>query len=144
LDFDFKKEPSEKYVFRIYPGAMVDFFERENDTLTYRLSTGNMTEYGNLTLNLKNVRQFPIIVELTDGKGKVLATEYSENSPTIVFNALEPNKFSLRVIYDENKNGQWDSGNFLEKRQAEEVIYYSGELDVRSNWDVIQDFDLGG
>ncbi len=144
LDFDFKKEPSEKYVVRMYPGAMIDFFERENDTLTYKLSTGSLTEYGNLTLTLKNVRQFPIIVELTDSKGKILATEYSENSPTIVFDALEPNKFSLRVIYDENKNGQWDPGSFLEKRQAEDIIYYPGEFDVRSNWDVVQDFDLGG
>jgi hypothetical protein len=41
-----------------------------------------------------------------------------------------------------NKNKEWDSGNYLEKRQAEEVIYFSKEIDVRANWDVNQIFDL--
>ncbi|WP_131474473.1 hypothetical protein [Flavobacterium sp. KMS] len=31
---------------------------------------------------------------------------------------------------------------FLEKRYAEEVIYFSKEIDVRANWDVDQVFDL--
>ncbi|NDP27489.1 MAG: hypothetical protein GZ087_08710, partial [Flavobacterium sp.] len=39
-------------------------------------------------------------------------------------------------------NKEWDSGNYLEKRQAEEVIYFSTPIDVRANWDVEQTFDL--
>jgi hypothetical protein len=55
---------------------------------------------------------------------------------------LDPSKFTLRVIYDTDANREWDSGNFLEKRQAEEVIYFPKEIDVRANWDVDQGFDL--
>jgi hypothetical protein len=55
---------------------------------------------------------------------------------------LEPSKYTLRVIYDANGNKEWDSGNFLERRQPEEVIYFPKEIDVRSNWDVDQTFDL--
>jgi len=47
------------------------------------------------------------------------------------------------VIYDENKNKQWDTGNYLEKRQPEEVFHLATEIDVRANWDVNQDVDLG-
>jgi hypothetical protein len=50
--------------------------------------------------------------------------------------------YTLRVVYDENANGRWDTGNFLEKRQAEEVIYFPKQLDVRANWDVDQVFTL--
>jgi uncharacterized protein (DUF2141 family) len=55
---------------------------------------------------------------------------------------LEPSKYTLRVIYDVNGNKEWDSGNFLERRQPEEVIYFPKEIDVRGNWDVDQPFDL--
>jgi hypothetical protein len=54
---------------------------------------------------------------------------------TINFN-LDPALYSLRAIYDANKNKEWDSGNYLEKLQAE-VIYFS-KIDVRANWDVNQ------
>lgn len=142
LFFDFKKEPSENYTFKIMPEALTDYLGRSNDTIIYKATTRSLSDYGNLTVNLKNVKHFPVIVELTNEKGKVLATEYSENSSKIEFNLVEPDLFSLRLIYDDNKNKEWDSGNFLEKRQAEEVIYFSSEIDVRANWDVDQVFDV--
>ncbi|TDE31752.1 DUF2141 domain-containing protein [Flavobacterium ranwuense] len=142
LYFDFKKEPLENYTFEILPGALTDFFEKSNDTLTYKLNTRNTSDYGNLSVALENVKQFPVIVELTNIKGDVLATEYTEKNTTIDFNLIEPALYTLRAIYDTNKNKEWDSGNYLEKRQAEEVIYFSKEIDVRANWDVNQIFDL--
>ena len=142
LFFDFKKEPTENYTFEILPGALTDFFEKQNDTLTYKIATKNTSDYGNLTVTLQNVKQFPIIIELTNIKGDVLATEYTENNTTIDFNLIEPALYTLRIIYDTNKNKEWDSGNYLEKRQAEEVIYFSKEIDIRANWDVNQIFDL--
>jgi hypothetical protein len=33
--FDFKKEPLEKYTITILPGALTDFFDMSNDTLSY-------------------------------------------------------------------------------------------------------------
>jgi len=142
LHFDFKREPSEKYTFTIMPGAFTDYLEKSNDTLIYKVNTKSFSDYGNLTVNLQNVKHFPVIVELTDAKGDVVATEYSESNTKIDFNLVEPAVFSLRAIYDDNKNKEWDTGNYLEKRQAEEVIYFSKEIDVRANWDVDQIFDL--
>ena len=142
LYFDFKKEPSEKYTFTILPGALIDFFEKSNDTLNYKLSTKTYSEMANLRVLLQNVQQFPIIVELTNSKGDILASEYSENGTTVDFNLLEPSVFSLRVIYDTNKNKEWDAGNYLEKRQAEEVIYSSKEISLHANFDWEEIFDL--
>ncbi|RTY65571.1 Ig-like domain-containing protein [Flavobacterium sp. LB2P53] len=142
LFFDFIKEPSENYTFEILPGALTDFFEQTNDTLTYKLNTQSTADYGNLTVQLQKAKQFPVIVELTNAKGDVLATEYTEENTTINFNLIDPELYTLRIIYDANKNKEWDSGNYLEKRQAEEVIYFSKEIPVRANWDVNQAFDL--
>lgn len=142
LYFDFKKEPSENYTITVLPGALTDFFEKSNDTLNYKLSTKPTEEYGNLTVVLANAKKFPIIIELTNEKGDVLASEFTEEKTTISFNLIDPALYSLRAIYDSNKNKEWDSGNYLEKLQAEEVIYFSKEIDVRANWDVNQIFDL--
>ena len=146
LFFDFKKEPSEKYTIKILPGALIDYMDRPNDSLKYVFGTLDYADYGNLTVNLQNIKRFPILVELTDETGNVLATEYRgsgmENNTKIEFNLVEPTQFWLRAIYDDNKNKEWDTGNYLEKRQAEEVIYFSKAIDVRANWDVEQNFDL--
>ena len=93
-------------------------------------------------MKLQNVKKFPVIVELVDSKGDVLASEYAENNSTVNFNLLEPAQFTLRAIYDTNKNKLYDTGNYIEKRPSEEVIYFSKILDVRPNWDVEQPFDL--
>jgi hypothetical protein len=143
LFVDFKIEESQKYNLKMMPGAVTDFFEKTNDTLSFSTSTRNRADYGNLILSLKNVNRFPVIIELTDEKGEVVkASEYTDSKTEIEFNLVEPFLYTLRAIYDDNKNKEWDTGSYLEKRQAEEVIYFSKEVDVRTNWDVTQTFDL--
>jgi len=143
LYVDFKKEPVEKYHFTFLPGALTDFYEKTNDTLSYKLATKEYADYGNLVLNLQNVKRFPIIVEVTNTKGDVVyASDYSEGKTKIEFNTLLPDKFTIRIIYDDNKNKIYDSGNYLTKTYAEEVFYYQTSVDVRTNWDVEQPIDL--
>ena len=142
LKFDIPKEPLQRYKFHLLPGALTDYIDQKNDTLSYKVTTKNTTDYGNLRVNLSNVKQFPVIVQLTNEKGDVLASEYSDKATSVDFMFLEPAKFTLRVIYDANGNKEWDSGNFLERRQPEVVVYFPKEIDVRSNWDVDQTFDL--
>jgi len=143
LYVDFKKEPLEKYKFTFLPGALTDFYDNINDTLSYKLNTKEYADYGNLVLNLKNVKRFPIIVEITNKKGDVvLASDYSEGNTKIQFDLLQPESFTLRITYDDNKNKIYDSGNFLNKTYAEEVFYYQKEIDVRTNWDVDETIDL--
>lgn len=140
--FEFKKELSENYTFTILPGAFTDYLGQSNKKLEFRLSTKKLDEYGNLKVNLQNVNRFPVIIQLTNNIGEVIATEYCQNNSKVEFNYIDPALFSLRAIYDDNKNKEWDSGNFLEKLQPEEIIYFSKEIDVRANWDVEQVFDL--
>jgi hypothetical protein len=121
---------------------LTDFYEKSNDTLVFKTNTKSESDYGNLVVNLEKVKHFPVIIELTNAKGEVLASEYSESNSKVDFKYLTPALFTLRAIYDENKNKVYDSGNYLEKKHSEEVIYFSKEIDVRANWEVEQPFDL--
>ena len=142
LYLDFKKEEDENYNLRFSKGAVTDFYEKSNDSVSIKFSTRNFADYGNLVVNLQNVKRFPVIVELTNSKGDAVATAYTEKNTNLNFSLLDPAKYTLRAIYDDNKNTIYDPGNFLAKQYAEEVIYFSKEVDVRANWDVVQAFDL--
>lgn len=142
LAFKFVKEPEQRYNITLLPGAIIDFYEKSNDTLVYKLSTKEMSNYGNLTIKLEHLKSFPVIVQLTDNKGKVIDSEYLESEPIAAFNLIPPGTFIVRIIYDTNGNKKWDAGNYLKKIQSEEVIYFPQEIDVRANWDVNQPFTL--
>lgn len=143
LQFEFKKEPLTQYRLKIAPGALVDFFDSSNKkTLQYEFETKNTSDYGNMRLDLENAKQYPILVELTDKNEVVQYSQWIEKPGTIHFDLIKPDLYSLRVIYDQNQNGQWDTGNYLQKKQPEPVIYFPKKIDVRANWDVQQTFIL--
>lgn len=142
VKFDYEKQPNEKYQMKILPGAFVDYLERENDTLNFKFETPTPNNYGNLFLTLENVKSFPIIIELTNARGDIIASDYSEGETKINFKLIEPNSVIVRIIYDTNKNKEWDTGDFIEKRQPEEVIIIDKNFPVRANWDVIETINL--
>ena len=110
--------------------------------MDFKINASSLENYGNLIVNLQNAKRFPILVELTNDKGETLFSNYSEKETTLDFSLIQPAKYTLRAIYDDNKNKLYDPGNFLAKQYAEEVIYFSKEVEVRANWDVVQPFDL--
>mgnify|MGYP000305333485 FL=1 len=142
LHLNFKREADEEYQFLLKAGAVTDFFEKANDSLNFKINPNSLENYGNLLVNLQNVKRFPVIVELTNEKGETLISYVTDKNTSLNFNLIQPAKYTLRAIYDNNKNGVYDPGNFLAKQYAEEVIYFSKEVEVRANWDVVQPFDL--
>lgn len=143
IDFDFNPEPNENYKIDLLPGAITDFFESTNDTIAYSLSTKSLADYGNLRLNINGDKiAYPIIVQLTDEKGEVQREIYAEQPQVFEFNSINPSKYLVRVIFDENRNRKWDTGNFLKRVQPEKVSYYPGLIEMRANWEKIETFNL--
>ncbi|MEB8328477.1 Ig-like domain-containing protein [Flavobacteriaceae bacterium KMM 6897] len=139
---DFDLEPNEKYTMDLLPGAIIDFFGTANDTIAYKLSTNSYADYGNLGLTLVGNPTYPLIVQLTDEAGKTKREIYATEPRDFQFNNLKPSKFMIRVIYDSNSNGVWDTGNYLQKKRPEKVIYYPTVIEVRANWELVETFNL--
>ena len=140
-NFIFEKDEEQEYGIRLLPGALIDFYDNENDSLFYKIKTRTYNDYGNLRLNLINAK-FPIIVELVNANGEAKYEAYETNNSTIDFNNIDAGKYYIRIIFDENKNQKFDSGNFLFRTNPEKVIYYPDEIDVRAGWDLVQEFIL--
>ncbi|VAW25435.1 hypothetical protein MNBD_BACTEROID04-1328 [hydrothermal vent metagenome] len=65
------------------------------------------------------------------------------NTPKKVsFNLLPPNQYLIRVTLDENNNGTWDTGNFLDKKQPEVVKYFENVITIRANWEENEVFNI--
>lgn len=135
LVLEFEKQESSTYNFMALPGAFTDFFGRRNDTLRSQFRTRAYSDVGSIAVSLQNVDRFPIIVQLTNEKGEVQRSKASTDQTTFNFQYLTPGRYLVRVIYDDNENGIWDTGNFLEREQPEEIIYFPEAIDVRANWD---------
>ena len=136
----FPKKDDDSYRIIVLPEAIQDFFGNTNDTLQFSARTKVLSDYGTLNFSIQNSKEFPILVELVDEKFIVVASDYLTENKEVYFDYLEPAKYYLRIIYDTNKNKQWDSGNFLKKIQPEKVVYYPKQIEVRSNWDVNEIF----
>ncbi|WP_066222128.1 Ig-like domain-containing protein [Formosa haliotis] len=141
LSFLFEKKESTKYRLQLLPEAITDFFDNKNDTLQYIFQTKAYDDYPNVRVILQNAK-YPVIVQLTDQMGEVKAERYSTEPEPIDFTYMANGKYLLRVIYDENGNKKYDTGNFLKKIQPERISYFPETLDVRVGWDLVQDFTL--
>lgn len=131
----FEKTPANRYQITALPGAFTDLFEETNDTIKQNVRTKALSDFGTIVFNFQNIESYPIIVQLTDTKGKVLAEQYSDSSNIFEFRFLKPGEFLVRVIYDKNENKKWDTGNYLKKLQPERIKYFSDTLEVRANFD---------
>ena len=124
------------------PEAVTDFIGNVNDSISINFRTKKLADYGTIFFTLENVKQYPVIIQATDEKGKFIDEKIVTKQETAVFDNLDPGKYNLRVILDNNKNGKWDTGNFLKGLQAEKVIYFPEVLEVRANWELKQTFIL--
>tara|TARA_R110002167_G_scaffold10245_12_gene47271 strand:+ start:6803 stop:8467 length:1665 start_codon:yes stop_codon:yes gene_type:complete len=142
----FKKEPKQKYKLTAFPDAFNDVFSIKNDTLIYKFETKEVEDYGRITLNVNNANSKNLIIELLTGTKdfKVVQRNFIATKETIVFDLLEPKKYTIRVIIDENKNNKWDTGNYL-KRQLPEIILYHKEInqaELRANYFLEENFTV--
>ena len=141
---DFEKLPNQTYSLEVLPGGITDFFGTANDTLSIRWRTGSPADYGSLRLNLQGNTDFPLIVELIDQGNELARRKYLTEYEEVEFPSLKPGNYRVRIIFDSNENGKWDTGSFLEKLQPERVIYYPGEIEMRANWEKVETFTIQG
>ena len=141
VEIDFKLIPNDTYNIQLLPNALKDFWGNTHDTLNYRVSTKKIEDYGNIFIQLIYEESYEFILELLkDGKVVRSYNKPAEDS-NYSFKLLDPGKYFLRLIKDKNNNDKWDTGNYLEKIQPEEVIYFPFELELRANWDLNESFN---
>jgi hypothetical protein len=98
-----------------------------------------MNYYGKIFGDITGVdSSFQVIVQLLiPGKNNevVYRQKIIQEDQIVEYDFLLPKEYIFKVIIDRNFNGEWDTGNYLENIQPEEVLYHVEKINVRSNWD---------
>ena len=137
----FEVEPNDEYKISIYPDAINDFFDNPIDSLSYKVQSRDREYYGNIFLQLIRDTAESFILELLDKDFNVVRKQKKSNEIDLyIFRHLTPGDYYVRYIKDLNNNGRWDTGNYLKKLQPEKVFYHPNKLELRSNWDLNENF----
>ena len=114
-----------------------------NDSINVRFTTKTEKDYGNLQINYSiGDHSCQYLVYLLNNKGGVLQQDIISRERTINYNHLEPGNYKIRVVKDRNNNGRWDTGNYREKIQPEEIFFFDKPINIRGYWDIEEDFEL--
>ena len=138
----FDKQEEQLYSITLRNGALTDYLSNTNDSVVYRQQVKPIADFASLNLTLDNADEFPLLIELIDEKFKVVKQTYLEANAPVFFEHINPGKYFIRLIVDQNKNKIWDPGNFLDKLAPERVVYYPSIIELRANWSWSETFTL--
>lgn len=128
--------PGCRYELQIDSAAIVGLSGKVNAPIKTNITIPALDTYGALFLILPDA-DTNTIVQLIKGKDNVVAQQRIVDG-RIDFFYITPSTYYLRAFVDKNGNGQWDTGNYAEGRQAEAVYYFPSPFEVRANWDIEQ------
>lgn len=132
-------EPDSTYFLMCDTGLFVNIYGKRSDAIKKSIKVGGLDQYSTLFVVLQNA-DTSAVVQLLDGSDKVVKTVVSENGKAD-FYFLKPNKYYMRLFYDRNGNGEWDSGDYDKNLQPEEVYYYPNAMELKAQWEITQTFN---
>jgi hypothetical protein len=129
-------EPNTGYILEIDSTAFENIYGTTSMKVKQNFTTQKEDYYGRIILDLTSVTT-PLLIELLNNskEEKVLKTLTTSKEGEVTFDFLSPEKYRVRIIFDDNNNGKWDTGDFGKKTQPERVAYLPEIVKVRSNWD---------
>lgn len=136
----YKWTPGESYRVVMDSIAFTSIYGLFTNTHKQEFKVKALEDYANLYFSITGVTD-SAIVEILDSSDKPI-----RSAPVVdggaEFMYLNPGTYYARLYIDSNGNGKYDTGNYAEKRQPEEVSYYPQALELKANWDIEQEWDI--
>ena len=132
-------EPAESYMLTIDSAALYDIYGKCNDSTSYKLKLKSLDEYSSLRVKMTYF-DARARMQLLNDKDQVLR-ELPAVEEGAHFDYLTPTTYYLRLYIDWNNDGEWTTGDWLQKRQPEPIYYFPSRLKLRANWDFEENFN---
>ena len=134
--------PEETYMVTADSAAFKGLYGGVSEKFTREMTFKSLDEYAVLYVNIAGVRNNGIL-QLLDARENVVMEQKTENGHC-TFYFIKPGTYYMRLIFDANGNGKWDTGDFEKGIQPEHVSYYHHALDLRALFEYTQDdWDIG-
>ena len=132
-------QPDMTYRLTIDSAAVTSVYGLHNEVLSKELKVRGLEQYANVYFKV-NVKQ-DAFVELL-GSGEKLVRTVPVQGGAIELINVPAGTYFLRLTIDSNGNGKWDTGNYSQHLQPEEVYYYPKKLRLRANWDLDENWNI--
>lgn len=130
----------EEYRIEVDSAAIHSLYGKWNDFFTGEFKIKKEDEYGYLYLNINGVDMTAFVELLSSGDAPVRKAKVKDGG--VLFMDLKPDKYYARIVIDTNGNGVWDTGNYIKKRQPEEVYYSPKMYEIMQNWQVEETWNV--
>ena len=131
--------PAVEYKVTIDSAAFVGLYGLHTKKQDLTLKFKSLDKYSTFYLTVKNAQ--PTYVVQLLGSGEKVARQQRLVKGKADFYFLTPGAYHIRLFNDRNSNGQWDTGLYEDKAQAEEVYYFPNKMEMRENWDYTQEWN---
>jgi hypothetical protein len=141
LSLRYRWRDNATYLLTFSEGALTGFFGEKNANSPKRFKVDKPDRYSGMFLKVilpDTGRSY--VVELLNEKGDAtLRTDRVTKNTTLEYKDIPVAKYKIRVIYDTNGNGKWDTGSIKENRQPENIWMHPKLMIFRPNFESAED-----
>jgi hypothetical protein len=130
----------ENYRLTVDSACLRNAYGKWNDAFQTTFQFKSRDVYGHLYINIEGVAE-PAFVELLNGSDRPVRKAKMVQGGALFMN-LKPDKYYARIVLDTNDNGIWDTGNYAEKLQPEDVFYSPKPYEIPTNFEVEETWNV--
>ena len=134
-------EPEKQYRFEADSAAFKSIMGKEAKAIKQEFKVKGMEEFGSIFVNVI-LPDTGVVVQLMNKSDKVVAEVRADTTGRADFYYLRAGEYYMRCFIDRNGNNKWDTGNYAEGLQAEEVFYFPKPMNLKAQWDLEQDWNV--
>ena len=127
--------PGVEYSLEVDSAAFTDIYGLTSNKLKQGFKVKSLDSFSSLIFTFEGMAGKNIIAYLLDKGGNTTKTATTTDG-AVQFFYIKPGTYYLQMLVDHNGNGQWDTGNYDEDLQPEEVYYYPHAIECKEKWDV--------
>lgn len=127
--------PKVEYSLEVDSAAFTDIYGLTSNKLKQGFKVKSLDSFSSLIFTFEGMAGKNIIAYLLDKGGNTTKTATTTDG-SVQFFYIKPGTYYLQMLVDHNGNGQWDTGNYDEDLQPEEVYYYPHAIECKEKWDV--------
>lgn len=145
ITMKYRWKPNATYLLSFADGAVSGFWNETNKKTDKRFKLDNKENYSalNLTVTFADSAKSYVVELLAENGDKALRRNVvTKNKAVIDYTNLPVAKYKIRIVYDTNKNGKWDSGSIYENRQPENIWVNPKLMVLRKNFEPQESVDI--
>lgn len=145
---DNKLKEKEVYQLKIDSAAFKSFNGNANDSLKFAFGIVSKSDFGVVNIKLTLNKKQHYIVQLLNKANQVVREAYisfalsATNTAEIKFQNMIADTYRMRIIYDNNEDKTWNTGNFLKKINPEKTYIFEKVIKIMPDWELEEEFIL--